>query len=150
MGGSCTLSQFMQAFNTEDAARCPEQAQQDEHAMTGDAMQFELFGEAQRFKGLYFDETMMLKLNSFAHKVSLQKDWGCGVTPFIRDLMTKLTTNLFAQKECENEAAKARAILFSLHEVFSIFIGTDWFVFAALARLGVQHRSRCQRHRVEI
>ena len=61
----------------------------------------------------------MLKLNSFAREVSLQQDWGWEVTPFIKDLMTKLTTDLFAQNECENEEAKARAILSSLHEGLS-------------------------------
>ena len=64
-------------------------------------MQFELFGKAQRVKRLYFDETMMLKLNSFAREVSLQQDWGWEVTRFIRDLMTKLTTDLFVQNERE-------------------------------------------------
>ena len=50
-GGSFMFSQFVQEkVDTEDAARCPDQAQQDEHAMTEDAVQFELFGEAQRFK----------------------------------------------------------------------------------------------------
>ena len=124
----------MQEFHTEDAARRPEQAQQDDHAMTGDAMQFELFGKAQRFKRLYFDETMMLELSSFALEVSLQQDWGWEVTPFIRDLMTKLTTDLFAQNECENEEARARAILSSLNEELNIFIDNDWFVFATLSR----------------
>ena len=38
MSGSFALSQFMQEFCTEDAPRCPEQAKQHEHAMTGDAM----------------------------------------------------------------------------------------------------------------
>ena len=97
-------------------------------------MQFELFGKAQRFKRLYFDWTMMLKLNSFDREVSLQHDWSWEVTPFIRDLMTKLTTDLFAQNECENEEANARAILSSLHEELSIFIGNDWFVFATHPR----------------
>ena len=41
-------------------------------------MQIELFGKTQRFKRLYFDEAMMLKLNSFAREVSLQQDWGLG------------------------------------------------------------------------
>ena len=123
----------MQEFNTEDAARCPEQAQQDEHAMTEDAMHFELFGKAQRFKRLYFDETMMLKLNSFAREVSLQQDWSWEVTPFIWNLMTKLKTDLFAQNECGNEEARARVILSSLHEEPSIFIDNDWFVFATLS-----------------
>ena len=44
----------------------------------------------------------MLKLNSFAREVSLLQDWGWEVTPFIRVLMTKLTTDLCAQNECEN------------------------------------------------
>ena len=48
--------------------------------------------------------------------------------------MTKLTTDLFAQNECENEEAKARAIPPSLHEELSIFIDYDWFVFATLSR----------------
>ena len=39
-------------------------------------MQCELFGKEQRFKRLSFDETVMLKLNSFAREVSLQQDWG--------------------------------------------------------------------------
>ena len=124
----------MRDFNTEDAARCPEQAQQDEHAMTGDAMQFELFGKAKHFKKLSFVETMMLKLNLLAREVSLQQDWDWEVTPFIRDLMTKLTTNPFAQNECENEEGKARASLSSLHEELSIFIDNDWFDFATLSR----------------
>ena len=76
----------------------------------------------------------MLKLNSFAREVSLQQDWSCEVTPFIRDLMTKLTTDLCTQNECENEAAKARAILSSLHEDLSIFIDNDRFVSATLSR----------------
>ena len=87
----------MQEFNTEDAARCPEQSQHDEHAMTGDAMQFELFGTAQRLKRFHLDETMMLKLHSFVREVSLRQDWSWEVTRFIRDLMTKRTTDLFAQ-----------------------------------------------------
>ena len=53
-------------------------------------MEFELFGKAQRFKRFYFDETMMLKLNSFAREVSLQQDWSWEVAPFIRDLMNKV------------------------------------------------------------
>ena len=116
----------MHEFNTEDAARCPEQAQQDEHAMTGDAMQFELFGKAQRFKRLYFDETMMLKFNSFAREVSLQQDWSWEVTPFIRDLR-------------EHEEATARVILSSLHEELSIFREKDWFVSATPSRNSVYH-----------
>ena len=76
----------------------------------------------------------MLKLNSFAREVSLQQDWGCEVAKFIGDLMTKLTTDLFEQNECQNEEARARAMLSSLHEEFSIFIDNDWFVFAALSR----------------
>ena len=36
----------MKEFNTEETARCPEQAQEVEHAMIGDAMLFELFGKA--------------------------------------------------------------------------------------------------------
>ena len=76
----------------------------------------------------------MLKLNSFIREVSLQQDWGWEVTPFIRDLMTKLTTVLCAQNECEDEEAKVRAILSSLHEEFSIFIDNDWFVFSTLSR----------------
>ena len=88
-------------------------------------MQFELFGKSQRFKSLYFDETMMLKLNSFAREVSLQHDWDWEVTQFIRDLMAKLT---------ETEEARARAILSSLHEELSIFIDNVWFVFATFSR----------------
>ena len=76
--------------------------------MAGDALQFELFGKVQHFKRLYFDETMMLKLNSFAREVSLQQDCGWEATPFIRYTMTKLTTDLFAHNECANEEAKAR------------------------------------------
>ena len=140
----------MQEFNTEDAARCPEQARQDEHAMTGDAMPFELSGKAQCFKRLSFDETMMLKLNSFAREVSLQHDWGWEATPFIRDLMAKLTTDLCAQNEFENEEAKARSILSSLHEEFSIFIDNVWLVFATRSRDFVYNIAASQRHRVEI
>ena len=117
-GVSFTLSRLMQEFNTEDAARCLEQAQQDEHATTGDAGQLELFGNGQRFKRLYFDDTM--KLDSFAPEVSLQQDWGWEVMPFISDLMTKLTTNLCGRSEC--------------HEELSIFIDHDWFVFTTLMR----------------
>ena len=76
----------------------------------------------------------MLKLDSFAREVSVQQDCGWEVTPFIRDLMTKLTTDLCAQNECQNEEAKARSILSSLHEELSIFIDNDWFVFATLSR----------------
>ena len=61
----------------------------------------------------------------FAREVSLQQDWGRKVTPFIGELMTKLTTDLFEQNECENGEAKARAILSSLHEELSIFIDND-------------------------
>ena len=48
--------------------------------------------------------------------------------------MTKLTTDLFAQNECENEEARARVILSSLHDELSIFIDNDWFVSATLSR----------------
>ena len=106
----------MPEFNTEDAARCPEQAQQVDHAIAGSAIQFKLFGKERRFKRLYFDETMMLKLNSFAREV------------------TKLTTDFCAQYEFQNEEAKARAILSSLHEELSIFIDKDRVVFARLSR----------------
>ena len=41
-------------------------------------MQFELFGKAQRFKRLYFDETMMLKLNSLAREVLAPTGLGLG------------------------------------------------------------------------
>ena len=133
-GGNFTLSQFMHEFNTEDAARCPEQAQQDEHGMEGDAMQFEVFGKAQRFRKSHLNKTMMLKLFSFAREISLQEDWSWEVTPFIKDSMTKLATDLCKQNECEHEESKARAILSSLHEEHCIFIGNDWFVFATLSR----------------
>ena len=76
----------------------------------------------------------MMKLNSFAREVSPEQDKGWEVAPFIRDLMTKLTTDLFAQNECENEEARARVILSSLHDELNIFIDNDWFVFAALSR----------------
>ena len=76
----------------------------------------------------------MVKLNSFAREVSLQQDWCRDVTPFIRDLMTKLTTDRFAQNECQNEEAKARAIHSSLHEELSIFIDNDCLFFATLSR----------------
>ena len=58
------------------------------------------------------------------------------VTPFIGDLMTKLTTGLCAQNECDNEEAKARTIISSLREELSIFIfiDSDGFVFATLSR----------------
>ena len=59
---------------------------------------------------------MMLKLNSFSREVSLQQEWGWEVTPYMWDFMTKRTTDLFAQNDCENEEAKARTILSSLHE----------------------------------
>ena len=48
--------------------------------------------------------------------------------------MKKLTTDLFVQNKCENEEARARAILSSLHEELSIFIDNEWFVFAKLSR----------------
>ena len=48
--------------------------------------------------------------------------------------MTKLTTDLFAQNKCENEEARARVILSSLHDELSIFIDNDWFVSATLSR----------------
>ena len=47
--------------------------------------------------------------------------------------MTKLTTDLFAQNECGNEEARARAMLSSLYEQLSIFIDNDRFVFATLS-----------------
>ena len=56
------------------------------------------------------------------------------MTPFIRDLMTKLTTDLCAQRECQNEEAEVRPILSSLHAELSIFIHTDLFVFDTLSR----------------
>ena len=89
----------------------------------------------QRFKRLYFDETLMLELDPFAREVSLQQDWGWEVMPFTRDVMTKLTTDLCGQNECPNERSeKAGAIFSSLHEELSIFIDHGWFVFATLMR----------------
>ena len=48
--------------------------------------------------------------------------------------MTKLTTDLVAHNECENEEARARLIFSSLHEELTIFIDNDRCVFAALSR----------------
>ena len=53
-----------QDYNTEDAACCPEQAPQDEHAMTGDAVQYELLGKTQHFKS--DAEAQLVHARSFA------------------------------------------------------------------------------------
>ena len=42
--------------------------------MAGGVIEFELVGRAQRFKKVYFDETLMLKLNTSAREVVLHRN----------------------------------------------------------------------------
>ena len=46
--------------------------------MTGDAVQIELFGKAERFEEVYFDGTMMLKVSSLAREVFAPTGLGLG------------------------------------------------------------------------
>ena len=79
----------MQEFNTEYAARCLDLVQQDENAMAGGVIEYELLGRAQRCKRLQFDEIVMLTLNSFAREVAAPSGLGLGDDAVYQELDDK-------------------------------------------------------------